>query len=91
MFVAVIMTGDGTSLRPDAAFTAFVEDTKHEAIMRGMRAIEQWQREHPGYRTARYFALVGELTERADQPIRYDLTPLKEEAPSLETRMGDDA
>lgn len=81
MFAAVVMTGNGTTLREDATFSAFVEDDKHTAIMRGMRAIEAYQKQHPGYRTARYFVLVGELTERADIPIRYDLTPLKTQAP----------
>ena len=72
MYVAVVCTKDYTSRRSDGDHACFISENKDEAIRKALKVLKQWDN-NP---LRGYHILVGQLTHKVDQPVRYDLYPI---------------
>lgn len=78
LWIAVVWVGRGDppppSLRRTGGFECWVGE-KHEVIEWALAAKTRW--DPPPYAPTLYRVLVGELTEEARIPMRYELAPIE--------------
>ena len=76
MYVAVVMTKTGKSMRPHGDFAAFVHEDRDTAIENAMKAIGVWTSRPTSCSPSRYHIEVGTLTDRVEEKPKFRLVPI---------------